>query len=145
LRSVIQLVSHADVQVGGQIIGQISRGIVALIGIEKHDTEQEAKKLIDKIINYRIFPDEQGKMNLSLLSIQGGLLLIPQFTLVAETSKGTRPGFSLGMPPEQGKCLFETLLAYSKSHPLLIQHGQFGADMKVSLCNEGPVTFILQV
>ena len=145
LRSVIQLVSEANVKVGDQIIGQINRGIVALIGLEKQDTENEAKKLIDKILNYRIFPDEQGKMNLSLQSIQGGLLLIPQFTLVAETSKGTRPGFSLGMSPEEGKCLFDNLLTYAKNQSVFIQHGQFGADMKVSLCNDGPVTFILQV
>lgn len=143
--SLIQRVTHADVQVNSQIVGKIEIGILALIGIEKSDTDKNAEKLLDKIINYRIFPDADGKMNLNLHQIEGGLLLVPQFTLVAETDKGTRPGFSRGMPPQEGAALFDYLLKYAKQHyPLTIAHGVFGADMQVSLCNDGPVTFILQ-
>lgn len=144
--SVIQLVTHAEVIVDGVTIGVIQKGIMALVGIEKTDSEKEADKLFSKIINYRIFPDVQGKMNLSLKDIHGGLLLVPQFTLVAETAKGTRPGFSTGMPPQEGKRLFEYLVGYAKKqHDILIASGCFGACMQVSLCNDGPATFILQV
>jgi len=141
---LIQLVSHASVVVENKTIASIQRGILALIGIEKTDTEKEAEKLFDKILNYRIFNDEQGKMNLSLLATFGGLLLVPQFTLVAETQKGTRPGFSTGMPPEDGKKLFEYLVKFSAEHYKRVSAGQFGAHMEVSLCNNGPVTFILK-
>lgn len=144
--SVIQLVTHAEVSVDNVDIGSIQKGIMALVGIEKTDTEKEAEKLFNKIINYRIFPNAYGKMNLSLKDIQGGLLLVPQFTLVAETAKGTRPGFSTGMPPQEGKQVFEYLVEYAqKQQEVSIASGCFGAYMQVSLCNDGPVTFILQV
>jgi D-tyrosyl-tRNA(Tyr) deacylase len=119
---------------------------MALVGIEKTDTEKEADKLFNKIINYRVFPDAHEKMNLSLKDVRGGLLLVPQFTLVAETAKGSRPGFSTGMPPEEGKQLFEYLIDHAKKqNDVLIASGCFGAYMQVNLCNDGPVTFILQV
>ncbi len=144
--SVIQLVTQAEVCVDTVAIGIIKKGILALIGIEKTDTEKEADKLFNKIINYRIFPDAHGKMNLSLKDIRGELLLVPQFTLVAETAKGTRPGFSTGMPPQEGKQLFEYLVEYAKKqHDIAIASGCFGAYMQISLCNDGPVTFMLQV
>ena len=144
--SVIQLVTHAEVSVDNVVIGSIQKGIIALIGIDKVDTEKEADKLFNKIINYRIFPDEHGKMNLSLKAVRGGLLLVPQFTLVAETAKGTRPGFSMGMPPQEGKQLFEYLIEHAKKqNDVSIASGCFGAYMQVNLCNDGPVTFILQV
>ena len=144
--SVIQLVTHAAVSVDNVVIGSIQKGIIALIGIDKVDTEKEADKLFNKIINYRIFPDEHGKMNLSLKAVRGGLLLVPQFTLVAETAKGTRPGFSTGMPPQEGKELFEYLIEHAKKqNDVSIASGCFGAYMQVNLCNDGPVTFILQV
>lgn len=140
---LIQLVSRADVVVSGETIGKIERGILALIGIEKTDDAASARKLIDRILEYRIFPDANGKTNLSLKTIDGGLLLVPQFTLVAETNKGTRPGFSKGMPPQDGSKLFDYLVEYAKqTHPHCAT-GQFGAYMQVSLCNDGPVTFIL--
>jgi D-tyrosyl-tRNA(Tyr) deacylase len=142
---LIQLVSHANVMVANEPIGAINQGILALVGIEKTDTEQQAEKLFDKIMNYRIFKDDQGKMNLSVKNIQGGLLLVPQFTLVADTQKGTRPGFSTGMAPEKGKFLFDYLVKHAKNNYSPIAAGQFGADMKVNLCNDGPVTFILRV
>ena len=142
---LIQLVSQANVKIDHQIVATIDRGIMALIGIEKSDTEQYAEKLLEKIINYRIFPDSDGKMNLSLKQIEGALLLVPQFTLVAETDKGTRPGFSRGMPPEEGARLFHYLLKHARSnYSNPISAGEFGAHMEVSLCNDGPVTFLLK-
>lgn len=142
--ALIQLVTQANVQVSGETIGAITRGIVALIGIEKSDTQEEAKKLLNKIIHYRIFPDKNGKTNLSLKDIDGGLLLVPQFTLVADTQSGTRPGFSKGMPPNDSKVLFAVLVEEAKKQYAHIATGEFGAYMQVSLCNDGPVTFILQ-
>ena len=140
---LIQLVTHAKVEIEGNNIAAIKHGILALIGIKKTDTEQQAEKIFDKIINYRIFPDAAEKMNLSLKDTQGGLLLVPQFTLVAETQKGTRPGFSTGMPPEEGRRLYEYLVQYAKKNYSPIATGQFGAYMQITLCNDGPVTFIL--
>jgi len=142
---LIQLVKHANVEVNGSRIGAIQEGILALIGIEKADTENEAEKLFDKIVNYRIFRDANDKSNLSLKDVQGGLLLVPQFTLVAETNKGTRPGFSTGIPPTEGKKLFEYLVSYTKNHYSHVATGQFGAHMQVNLCNDGPVTYLLKV
>jgi D-aminoacyl-tRNA deacylase len=142
--TVIQLVTYSDVCVNGALIARIQKGIVSLVGIEKSDSEKEAEKLFQKIIHYRIFPDANGKMNRSLIDVRGELLLVPQFTLVADTGKGTRPGFSTGMPPKEGRLLFEYLVSYAKRHDIVIQHGRFGADMQVSLSNNGPVTFILK-
>lgn len=142
---LIQLVTHADVKVDGQIVGAIPQGIVALIGIEKTDTPEIANKLVEKMINYRIFKDADGKTNLSLKDVNGGLLLVPQFTLVAETAKGMRPGFSRGMPPDEGRVLFEQMLGYAKEVYANVQAGVFGAYMYVSLCNDGPMTFMLEM
>lgn len=141
---LIQLVTHASVVVNANIVGNIKQGILALIGMEKTDTEKEAAKLLDRILNYRIFNDENGKMNLSLHDVKGGLLLVPQFTLVAETNKGTRPGFSVGMPPSDAEKLFNALVVYAKQRYEHVACGEFGAYMQVSLCNDGPVTFILR-
>lgn len=141
--ALIQLVTNANVVVENQPIGSISRGILALIGLEKTDDEAKAKKMLDRILNYRIFADADGKTNLSLATVEGGLLLVPQFTLVAETNKGTRPGFSRGMPPQEGKQLFEWMVNHAKSIYPKIESGQFGAYMQVNLCNDGPMTFWL--
>ena len=140
---VIQLVTHADVLVDEIVIGAIQKGIVALIGIEKTDTEKEAETLFSKIVSYRIFPDADGKTNLSLINIHGDLLLVPQFTLVAETSKGTRPGFSSGMASQEGNRLFDYFVDYAKKNYPSVASGRFGAFMRVNLCNDGPMTFIL--
>lgn len=145
MHSVIQLVSHADVRVDSRVISAIDKGILALIGIEKTDKEADAEKLFNKILNIRIFPDHEGKTNLSLKDIQGSLLLVPQFTLVADTTRGTRPGFSKGMDPEGGKRLFEYLVHYAEKNYFSIGSGQFGANMQVSLCNDGPMTFMLKI
>lgn len=143
MKALIQRVTSASVTVDNQIIGEIQQGILALIGIEKTDTEKEATHLITRILNYRIFDDENGKMNLSLKDVKGGLLLVPQFTLVAETHKGTRPGFSTAMPPAESKTIFLKLVETTKQMHDAVATGQFGANMQVSLCNDGPVTFLL--
>lgn len=144
MKGLIQLVSHANVVVENKTIGAIQRGILALIGIEKTDARQNAEKLINKILDYRIFADTAGKTNLSVRDIQGGLLLVPQFTLVAETTKGTRPGFSRGMAPEESKQLFGYLAQYAKQQYTQVATGEFGAYMQVTLCNDGPMTFMLE-
>lgn len=141
--SLIQLVTHANVIVSGKTIGAIQQGILALIGIEKTDTNASAEKMVHKIINYRIFPDANGKTNLSLKDVQGGLLLVPQFTLVADTQSGTRPSFSTGMEPSAGKQLFAYLIAHAKQIHPQTECGEFGAYMQVNLCNDGPMTFLL--
>lgn len=141
---LIQRVSHANVIVEDSKIADINQGILLFLGVEKEDTEENAKNLLEKIINFRIFEDEIGKMNLSLLDINGDLLIVPQFTLPANTQKGTRPSFTSAAPPQLGKELFETFISLATSKVTRIQTGQFGADMQVNLCNDGPVTFWLQ-
>lgn len=142
---LIQRVSQASVMVEGQTVGQIGPGLLVLVGIEKHDDEVIAQRLLGRLLDYRIFPDAQGKMNLSLTDIGGGLMLVPQFTLAADTRKGTRPSFSSAAAPQQGKPLFEHLVATARNRHPGLATGVFGADMKVSLVNDGPVTFWLQV
>jgi D-tyrosyl-tRNA(Tyr) deacylase len=145
MRALIQRVSRADVKVNNKIIGEIQHGILALIGIEKTDAQQDAEKLFAKMTTYRIFDDANGKMNLNLLQVNGGLLLVPQFTLVADTHSGTRPGFSNGMSPKDAEKLFAYLVGHAQARNRnMIANGEFGAHMEVSLCNNGPVTFMLQ-
>lgn len=141
---LIQRVSSASVEVDDKIIGAIDRGILAFIGIEKHDTESQAKRMLDRILSYRIFEDANEKMNLNIKDIQGGLLLVSQFTLVADTKSGTRPGFSTAMHPSKSHILFEYLTTLAKQKHSATAMGEFGAFMKISLCNEGPATFILR-
>jgi D-aminoacyl-tRNA deacylase len=142
--ALIQRVSSASVSVDGKVVGAIGRGLLALVGIEVLDTTDSAAKLLDRMLCFRIFADEAGKMNLNINQIDGGLLLVPQFTLVADTRKGTRPSFSRGAPPAQAEIMFNDLIAQArKAHPA-VATGQFGADMQVSLTNDGPVTFWLE-
>ncbi|HIG78812.1 MAG TPA: D-tyrosyl-tRNA(Tyr) deacylase [Cycloclasticus sp.] len=141
--TVIQRVTQAKVVVDGNTIGEIQQGIVALLAIEKGDGEREAKQLIERVLNYRIFADENDKMNLSLRDISGGLLLIPQFTLAADTKKGNRPSFTAAAAPSIASALFDFATHYAKQHHNHIASGQFAANMQVSLCNDGPVTFTL--
>ncbi len=143
--ALIQRVSHANVTVNQRTVGEIKMGILALIGIEKSDTEKQADRLLERILNYRIFEDDMEKMNLSVKDIQGGLLLVPQFTLAAETKTGNRPGFSTAMHPEQSKPLFDYFLKIARAQHPIVSQGEFGAYMQVSLCNDGPVTFLLRV
>ena len=142
--ALIQRVKKAQVDVEGQTIGQIGHGILALIGVEKDDNEQKADALLRKITHYRIFSDDDGKMNLSLNDIGGELLLVSQFTLVANTQKGLRPSFSSGASPAEGERLFNYLCQQAGKTDLTIATGEFAADMQVSLVNDGPVTFWLQ-
>jgi D-tyrosyl-tRNA(Tyr) deacylase len=141
---LIQRVSEACVRVDGHITGTIGRGLLVLAGIEKHDGEASAQRLLERLLCYRVFPDESGRMNLSLADIGGGLLLVPQFTLAADTRKGTRPSFSSAAAPELGASLFAYLVAAARERHPKVETGVFGADMKVSLVNDGPVTFWLQ-
>ena len=141
---LLQRVNHASVAVNQKIIGRIDRGLLVLIGIEKQDSVTRAEKLLERIIGYRVFPDSEGKMNLSLADIKGGLLLVPQFTLPADTSKGMRPSFSPAAPPDKGRELFEHLLALAREKYCTVESGMFGADMQLTLTNDGPVTFWLK-
>jgi D-tyrosyl-tRNA(Tyr) deacylase len=142
--AVIQRVTHAHVTIREKIIGKIGQGILALIGIEKTDTEKQADRLLEKILTYRVFNDTDNKMNLSVKDVKGGLLLVSQFTIVADTQSGTRPGFSIAMQPDASKKLFTYLMNIAKSNYPQVSGGEFGANMQVSLCNDGPVTFILK-
>ena len=143
--SIIQRVTKAAVTVDGKRIAAIQQGIVALVAVERADTGNQAKRLAERLLNFRIFADKEGKMNLNLIDINGGLLLVPQFTLAADTRKGTRPSFTPAAPPEKGLALFNQLVeAVAKQHRQLAC-GKFGADMQVHLINDGPVTFTLRV
>lgn len=143
--ALIQRVTEAKVVVDDKNIGEIQQGLLAFIGIEKNDSETELTRLLDKILSYRVFADADDKMNLSVRDINGGLLLVPQFTLAADTQKGCRPSFSSAAAPELGEVLFSEFINQAKNKYQHIETGQFGADMKVSLINDGPVTFWLQV
>lgn len=142
--TIIQRVSQAKVTVGGTDIGNIGQGIMALVAVEKNDGQMQAERLLERILNYRIFADAEDKMNLSLRDIQGGLLLVPQFTLAADTQKGNRPSFASAAPPEMGRALFAYLQQRALETYPTSQFGRFGADMQVSLINDGPVTFTLR-
>jgi D-aminoacyl-tRNA deacylase len=143
--ALIQRVTSASVAVGGESIASIGPGILALVGVERGDGEAEARRLAEKVVAYRLFSDAAGKMNLSLRDTGGALLAVPQFTLVADTRSGTRPGFSAGASPAEGEKMFLRFLEGTKPLAKSVQAGRFGADMKVSLVNDGPVTFWLQV
>lgn len=145
MKGLIQRVNQAQVRVEGEIVGQISRGILLLLGVEKGDTEASADRLLQRVSGYRIFPDQQGRMNLSLKDVGGELLIVSQFTLVAETRKGMRPGFSQGATPEEGERLYNHFTEQARQQLATVATGRFGANMQVSLENDGPVTFLLEV
>jgi D-tyrosyl-tRNA(Tyr) deacylase len=142
---LLQRVSEARVEVGQVVIGHIAGGLLVLVGVERGDTQAEADRLLERLATYRVFPDEQGKMNLGLADTGGALLLVPQFTLAAETQKGTRPGFSMAADPARGRLLFDYLADKARIRIKDVQQGEFGAHMRVSLTNDGPVTFWLRV
>ena len=145
MRALLQRVLEAKVIVDGQTTGQIDHGILVFLGLGKEDNLEKGKKLIDKILKYRFFDDEQGKMGWNVQQAAGGLLLVSQFTLMAQTQKGLRPDFGPAMPPADAKALYEQLVDYAKSQFEHVQTGIFAADMKVHLVNDGPVTFNLEV
>lgn len=142
---LLQRVQHARVDVAGECVGQIKQGLCVLVGVEKGDTQAQADRLLQRLLGYRVFSDEAGKMNLGLSQIAGGLLLVPQFTLPADTQKGMRPSFTPAADPATGERLFDYLLDIAKQQHPQVASGRFGADMQVSLCNDGPVTFWLKV
>ena len=144
MRGLIQRVSHASVTVEGDKVGAIDRGILLLLGVERDDNEQSLDKLLHKLLNYRIFPDDEGKMNLSVSDIEGGILVVSQFTLAADTRKGLRPGFSTAASPADAEALYEKFVEKLKSQHKTVATGIFAADMKVELLNDGPVTFLLE-
>ena len=143
--ALLQRVNTANVVVDGQQIAKINQGLLVLLGVEKDDSEDQAKRLVERLTAYRVFEDEKGKMNLSLKDISGELLLVPQFTLAADTGRGLRPSFSSAAAPDRGRQLYECAVEESRRLLGKVQTGEFGADMKVSLVNDGPVTFWLQV
>lgn len=142
--ALIQRVTQANVVVDQQVIGQIAQGILVLLGVEQDDDQSKADRLIEKVLNYRIFSDENGKMNLNIQQVQGELLVVSQFTLAADTKKGLRPSFSRSGHPELAEKLYHYFIEKCRQ-TVPVQTGQFAADMQVSLTNDGPVTFWLQV
>lgn len=141
---LIQRVSHAEVRVAGETVGAIGRGLLAFIAVRREDTEAEADRLLERLLGYRVFPDAEGRMNLSTRDVSAGLLLVPQFTLAADTRKGSRAGFSSAAEPASARRLFEYLLAGARREYPHVSAGLFGAHMEVSLTNDGPVTFWLE-
>jgi D-tyrosyl-tRNA(Tyr) deacylase len=142
---LLQRVTQAEVVVDDERIAAIGKGLMVLIGVERGDGQLQAARLVDRLLGYRVFPDREGRMNLSLRDIDGGLLLVPQFTLPADTSKGMRPSLSRAAPPDEGKHLFDTLVGHARSKHGRVDCGRFGASMVVTLTNDGPVTFTLRV
>ena len=145
MKGLLQRVRGARVEVAGEIVGAIDQGLLVLVAVEPGDSPEHADKLLHKLLNYRVFSDEQGKMNLSLKNVGGGLLLVSQFTLAADTRNGMRPSFSTAAPPALGAELFDYLVQQAKARHGDVASGQFGADMQVHLVNDGPVTFMLQI
>lgn len=141
---LLQRVSAARVEVGGAVVGEIGAGLLVLIGVERGDAQAQAERLLERLLGYRIFADAEGRMNRSLREIEGGLLLVPQFTLAADTRKGMRPSFTPAAPPSEGERLFDYLVNQARQQHRPVATGQFGADMQLSLINDGPVTFWLQ-
>jgi len=150
MRAVVQRVSGASVTVEQQVVGEIATGLLVLLGVSRDDAESDADYLVEKVAGLRIFEDPDGKMNLSVQNIDGngapgGLLLVSQFTLAADTNSGLRPSFTPAAPPEEGRRLFDYFVATAREKHPIVETGEFGADMQVSLVNDGPVTFWLQV
>jgi D-aminoacyl-tRNA deacylase len=142
---LLQRVSEASVTVDGETTGAIGRGLMVLVCAEKGDTEREADALLAKLLTYRVFSDDAGKMNRSVTDVAGGLLLVPQFTLAADTRSGTRPSFSPAAAPDDGRRLFDHVVRQARERHGIVETGRFGADMKVALINDGPVTFWLRI
>lgn len=145
MRALIQRVLEAKVVVDGQTTGEIEKGLLVFLGLGKEDNLEKGQKLIDKILKYRVFDDEQGKMGWNVSQANGGILLVSQFTLMAKTQKGLRPDFGPAMPPNDAKVLYEQLVEYTQQQFQNVQTGIFAADMKVHLVNDGPVTFQLEI
>ena len=144
MKAIIQRVSQAKVEVEKAIVGQIDEGLLVFLGVEKRDNSDSVQKMAHKLLHYRVFDDDQGRMNLNVQQVHGGLLVISQFTLVADTSRGLRPGFSQGADPEYGESLYRKLVVQLQDQYSSIETGRYGADMQVTLTNNGPATFLLE-
>ncbi|SER60120.1 D-tyrosyl-tRNA(Tyr) deacylase [Azotobacter beijerinckii] len=144
MKVLIQRVAMARVTVAGEEVGAIGQGLLALVGIEPQDGPESVERMLQRLLNYRVFADAEGRMNLSLAQVGGGLLLVSQFTLAADTKSGLRPSFSSAAPPAHGQALFEALLALARERHPQVAAGRFGAHMQVELVNDGPVTFLLE-
>lgn len=144
MKALLQRVSQASVSVAGEMVGQIDQGLLVFLGVDKHDTQMQADKLLSKILRYRVFSDDQGRMNRSVLDVNGGLLLVSQFTLSADTRKGLRPSFTSAADPALGQALYDHLVVQARAQCAQVATGRFGADMQVALVNDGPVTFLLE-
>jgi D-tyrosyl-tRNA(Tyr) deacylase len=142
---LLQRVVAASVQIDQAIVAQIDTGLVVLVGVQRNDDSSSVRRLVDRLLTYRVFADDAGRMNRSLLDVDGDLLLVPQFTLAADTRKGTRAGFSTAAEPARGRELFETFVAECRRRARRVESGIFGAHMRVQLVNDGPVTFWLEV
>jgi len=142
---LLQRVSEASVEIDGKTVGSIAQGLLVLVGVEQGDADSQAERLAKRVANYRVFSDENGKMNLNVEQINGGVLIVPQFTLVADTDHGNRPGFSRAAEPETSRRLFDHMVAALRRTLVQVETGRFGADMQVTLCNDGPVTISLRV
>ena len=145
MKVLLQRVSRASVEVAGKELGAIKSGLLVFLGVNKQDTEKDCQKMLDKVLSYRMFSDVDGKMNLNVKQVSGELLVVSQFTLVADTQKGLRPGFSSAGRPDESERIYELFIALAKEKGVPVRTGQFGADMKVSLINDGPVTFLLEI
>ncbi len=143
--ALLQRVRQAQVEVDGALVGRIDKGLLVFIGVQRGDSELQAARLLERVLGYRVFADSAGRMNLSVRDIGGGLLLVPQFTLAADTRSGMRPSFTPAAPPAQAQALFERLVVLARDRHPVVATGQFGADMQVTLTNDGPVTFWLEV
>ncbi|HSM30413.1 MAG TPA: D-aminoacyl-tRNA deacylase [Woeseiaceae bacterium] len=141
---LLQRVSSASVGVDGETVGEIGRGLLVLVAVHRDDDERDIARLAERILSYRVFPNKDGRMNRSLLDEAGGLLLVPQFTLAADTRKGTRASFTRAASPEKGAAYFRQLVAICRERLEIVETGRFGADMQVALVNDGPVTFWLE-
>lgn len=143
MKSLLQRVSRATVTVNAETVGEIEHGLLVFLGLDRDDDRAGADRMVDKLLAYRVFADREGRMNASVVDVHGGVLLVSQFTLSADISKGLRPGFSSAMPPREAEQLYDYTLAQLRRHHPLVASGVFGADMQVSLVNDGPVTFLL--
>ncbi|MEP6389832.1 MAG: D-aminoacyl-tRNA deacylase [Halioglobus sp.] len=145
MKALLQRVRQASVRVDGDIVGEIGQGLLVLLGLDKNDSPELGERMLDKILAYRLFADDSSRMNRSVADIGGGVLLVSQFTLSADTRKGLRPSFSSALPPAEAQRLYETMLTSLKGKHAPVAAGSFGADMEVALVNDGPVTFLLEL
>ena len=145
MKCLLQRVTQASVTVAGKVVGKIDQGLLVLVGVEPEDAEQTVTRMAERLLRYRVFSDDEGKMNLNVAQVQGSILLVSQFTLAADTTSGNRPGFSTAAPPEQASNLCDQLAGALRKGDVRVETGRFGADMQVALVNDGPVTFLLEV